>query len=379
MEPAMLLERRPLTRTYKHYSISSKPEPERKKSEFFYIGKKTSNISQLIQAFESGYAAESIDNAKSMLARLSRNRNFPDFILIEAGMGISAIRLFAEFLRDEMKQPRIPLLLDGSFIDADTIKNFRTYTFFDEIITQNEFSKEILLKKINFWKKIKQLEPRVADQDKEKISANFFPAVKRVLDIVLSLALLVLLSPLFLLIMIALRVESKGPSIYTSRRAGKGYRIFTFYKFRTMVHDADKRIDHVSHLNQYDLKAYPNPRFLKINNDPRVTKIGLFLRKTSMDELPQLFNVLKGDMSLVGNRPLPLYEAETLTTDLWAKRFLAPAGITGLWQIKKRGKEEMSAAERVSLDIRYAEKSNLLYDFWIMANTPTALIQKTNV
>ena len=126
MEPAMLLEKRPLKRTYKHYSISSKPEPEQKKSEFFYIGKKTANIGHLIQAFESGYAAESIDNAKSMLARLSRNRNFPDFILIEAGMGIPTIRQFADFLRVEMKQPRIPLLLDGSFLDEETIKNFRT-------------------------------------------------------------------------------------------------------------------------------------------------------------------------------------------------------------------------------------------------------------
>jgi len=106
--------------------------------------------------------------------------------------------------------------------------------------------------------------------------------------------------------------------------------------------------------------------------------VGILLRKTSLDELPQLVNVLIGDMSLVGNRPLPLYEAATLTTDEWAKRFLAPAGMTGLWQIKKRGKKEMSVEERLSLDINYAEKYSFLYDMWIMANTPTALFQKTN-
>ncbi|GAC1484709.1 MAG: hypothetical protein NVS1B13_10430 [Flavisolibacter sp.] len=103
------------------------------------------------------------------------------------------------------------------------------------------------------------------------------------------------------------------------------------------------------------------------------------MRNTSLDELPQLFNVLKGDMSLVGNRPLPLYEAATLTTNEFVERFMAPAGITGLWQIKKRGRDEMSIDERISLDISYARKSNIIYDFWIMFNTPKALLQKSNV
>lgn len=113
-------------------------------------------------------------------------------------------------------------------------------------------------------------------------------------------------------------------------------------------------------------------------NDARITKIGAFLRNTSMDELPQFFNVLLGHMSLVGNRPLPLYEAAKLTTDEWADRFIAPAGITGLWQIKKRGQDEMSMEERISLDIAYSHKYNFMYDLWIMANTPAALIQKSN-
>jgi len=107
--------------------------------------------------------------------------------------------------------------------------------------------------------------------------------------------------------------------------------------------------------------------------------VGAFLRNSSLDELPQLFNVLLGDMSLVGNRPLPLYEAETLTTDVWAERFMAPAGITGLWQIKKRGQDDMSVEERIGLDIAYANRNNFMYDLWIMANTPTALIQKSSV
>ena len=193
----------------------------------------------------------------------------------------------------------------------------------------------------------------------------------------ISSALLLGFSPLLLLIALAIKIESKGPVFYIAKRAGRGYKIFNFFKFRTMHAGADEKIKEMAHMNQYNA-GIDGPVFIKINNDPRITRVGIFLRKTSLDELPQFVNVLLGDMSLVGNRPLPLYEAASLTTDEWAKRFMAPAGITGLWQIKKRGKEEMSIEERINLDINYADKYNFLYDLWIMANTPSALIQKTN-
>lgn len=145
-----------------------------------------------------------------------------------------------------------------------------------------------------------------------------------------------------------------------------------------MVADADKKVAELSAQNQYASEV-KGPNFFKVKDDPRITKCGKFLRNSSLDELPQLFNVLLGDMSIVGNRPLPLYEAVSLTTDEWAERFMAPAGITGLWQVSKRGSEEMSTAERVSLDIDYARTRSLGGDFKIMLKTPTALLQKTNV
>lgn len=138
------------------------------------------------------------------------------------------------------------------------------------------------------------------------------------------------------------------------------------------------KTEQLAHLNQYK-DGSGQCSFLKICNDPRVTKVGQFLRNTSLDELPQLFNVLIGDMSLVGNRPLPIYEASTLTHDEAVERFMAPAGITGLWQVEKRSKEEMSANERISLDIEYARKHNFLMDMFILAKTPMAMFQKANV
>ena len=117
-----------------------------------------------------------------------------------------------------------------------------------------------------------------------------------------------------------------------------------------------------------------------MENDPRITKVGRFIRKYSIDELPQLINILKGDMSIVGNRPLPLYEAELLTSDEHIDRFMGPAGLTGLWQVEKRGEAgKLSAEERKQLDIKYAKTFSFWSDIKIILKTVTAFIQKENV
>lgn len=131
-------------------------------------------------------------------------------------------------------------------------------------------------------------------------------------------------------------------------------------------------------------KEVTESAFIKFSNDPRITKVGHIIRKLSIDELPQLINVLKGDMSIVGNRPLPLYEAELLTTDEWTTRFNGPAGITGLWQVEARGRSsKMSTQERKELDNKYVEMANSKYafwlDMWIIIRTFKAVFQKENV
>ena len=164
-------------------------------------------------------------------------------------------------------------------------------------------------------------------------------------------------------------------------RVGSGYQVFEFLKFRSMFVDAEQQLSKMQHLNQYksaDINS--NPVFVKIANDPRITRVGRFIRKYSIDELPQLINVLRGEMSLVGNRPLPIYEAETLTRDEWSARFLAPAGITGLWQISKRGKPNMSVEERMNLDIAYSQaRYSMLADLKIALKTFQVFIQKEDV
>jgi lipopolysaccharide/colanic/teichoic acid biosynthesis glycosyltransferase len=126
-------------------------------------------------------------------------------------------------------------------------------------------------------------------------------------------------------------------------------------------------------------KEKQDQAFVKISNDPRVTRLGHFIRNTSIDELPQLFNIFLGHMSIVGNRPLPLYEAEKLTTDKAIERFMAPAGLTGLWQVTKRGKKDMDADERRELDNTYARTHSFWGDIKLIARTIPALLQKDNV
>ncbi len=201
--------------------------------------------------------------------------------------------------------------------------------------------------------------------------------LKRTMDFLAALTALLLLSPALLLIALIIKLESRGPVFYISKRAGSGYKIFDFYKFRSMRVGADAELKTLAAMNQYGAEG--NSVFFKIKNDPRITRFGMFLRNTSLDEVPQLINVLKGDMSLVGNRPLPLYEAERLTKDQIAWRFLAPAGLTGLWQITKRGREEMSPEERIQLDMEYAMNNSFWGDMKIIFKTFPALLQKEKV
>ena len=198
--------------------------------------------------------------------------------------------------------------------------------------------------------------------------------VKRLFDIVVSSLGLILLAIPMGVVALVIYLDDKGSPIFSQARLTENGKVFRMHKFRSMCVDAEKKFAEVQKENETDGLAF------KSENDPRITKIGRFIRKASIDELPQLFNILRGDMSVVGNRPLPLYEAERLTSDEYIERFMCPSGLTGLWQVEKRGQAgKLSPEQRKQLDIEYARRMSPWFDLKIILRTFTAFIQKENV
>lgn len=326
---------------------------------------------------------------------------------------------FLEFRQQDPFCIQIPLIFLGQ--DVRQSKRTQAQTWQAQEIFDFPLRKEKIVQRLAYI-----LEDYAEDQEQSKQTqieqAYKIPFLKRALDISVSLTVLLVLSPVLLLVALLIKLESPGPIFYISKRVGTGYRIFHFLKFRSMRVNADKEMTKIKTLNQYaeltkeeipifseldesveshlerepgllmtdegiltegEAVKYKNAKdkgtFVKVVNDPRVTRVGKFIRNTSIDELPQLINVLRGDMSLVGNRPLPLYEAEKLTTDAWSLRFMAPAGITGLWQVMERGKSSNSEEKRKSLDVDYADNYSIWLDIKILFMTIPALLQQENV
>ncbi|RNI32971.1 sugar transferase [Rufibacter immobilis] len=357
------------------------------------------------------------NNPKRLLAWLDKGEVIHG-ILNSAGLasplGLNLIKL----LRQE-KQVNVPVFWILNTNASPKLKALLIAAGTTDIFYQTP-AKEQILHRLNSTSALNEFIPPVPAP---KVYTNKMAVGKRVFDIVFASLALFCLAPLFLLIGVLIKLESKGPIFYYSYRVGTGYKIFKFWKLRSMRQDADQLLSSMKDLNQYRTTQQEAPSqslalcascirqgtgcqhklydaqgqmicenqfqimrknesgsaFIKIANDPRITRIGRFIRNTSIDELPQLYNVLRGDMSIVGNRPLPLYEAERLTTDQSASRFMAPAGITGLWQVSRRGKEDMSEEERKALDVEYAQSFSFKKDMEIILKTIPALYQKENV
>jgi len=400
-----------------------------------YLGKNSETIERL--KYIPGRLVQCADNYKdaaNICAPHVRNEHF--IVFYEQGVQTEDVTAIT-YLHKKCKNLYIILLTHQ--LTLDDRKMYQKCGINDTIDANASITE--MNKKIQF---ISDRESMLFDEapSRHRILRFKIPLWKRLFDIVFSLLAIIIFSPVFLLTAIAIRLESKGPIIFKSKRVGTNYTIFNFLKFRSMYADAEQRLKEVAKEagNQYAEKSEEkkeedrqavitaplgneaemmmmdsgmesdmmisddevmlvgddyvvsetdfnkekeeenNNAFVKIENDPRITKVGRFIRKYSIDELPQLFNILRGDMSIVGNRPLPLYEAEKLTVDSSIDRFMAPAGLTGLWQVEERGKGGlMSAEERKQLDITYGQTYNFMLDMKIIFRTLTAFIQKDNV
>jgi lipopolysaccharide/colanic/teichoic acid biosynthesis glycosyltransferase len=213
-----------------------------------------------------------------------------------------------------------------------------------------------------------KVQPGLSPQALDDLLIMTMPRWKRLCDIVGAAALLIVSAPLLLVVAVLVKLNSRGSMIFTQRRAGLGGRPFTIYKFRTMVADAASQQQKLRGQSEQDGPAF------KLTDDPRVTSFGRWLRKSSIDELPQLWNVIKGDMSLVGPRPLPLEESDAC--EPWQRRRLhVTPGLTCIWQVE--GRSRVTFAEWVRMDVRYIRRRTLVHDFVILVRTvPAVLFRK---
>jgi lipopolysaccharide/colanic/teichoic acid biosynthesis glycosyltransferase len=358
------------------------------------------------------------DNPFSASQWISAN-GLPDAVICERKLpGSNGFGFYDFWIEQFDKENIIPFILLDDEQNQETISKAIQKKIDDVYIKPTKI--ETLVSRILILKKVKPLTAIQSEAKPILFTPYKTPFFKRTFDVVSASIGLLLISPILILFVIAIRLESKGKVYYISKRVGSGYKVFDFYKLRSMYTNADKRLKELAHLNQYNKdekqsdagalaklklinpshtngntlvgdesivseadhirtkKEKQETAFVKFENDPRITKVGHIIRKLSIDELPQLINVIKGDMSIVGNRPLPTYEAEMLTTNDWAERFHGPAGITGLWQVEARGKSsKMSPEERKGLD----NKSPFSFwkDIWIILRTIPAVFQKENV
>lgn len=384
---------------------------------FVYIGKDGKTI-ELFSKLSIGvfYAASNCNKAIKILDKI---REKYDAALFFEQVNLSKDIADIRYMRK--KYPGLYMVLVIDSLSKEEASEYLKAGINNTI--KYETTHEALTDLSTFLKRRKEQKIKALQLKAQNINAFKLPLWKRAFDIFFSGMAILCLSPLLIFTALAIRIESKGPIIYKSKRVGSNYQIFDFLKFRSMYTDADKHLKDFNALNQYQEEEQDiwgeeeepeaeldenadeeeillisddfviteedyihkkskekSNAFVKLENDPRITKIGRFIRKYSIDELPQLINILKGDMSIVGNRPLPLYEAELLTSDEHIDRFMGPAGLTGLWQVEKRGEAgKLSAEERKQLDITYAKTFSFWLDIKIILKTVTAFVQKENV
>jgi exopolysaccharide biosynthesis polyprenyl glycosylphosphotransferase len=304
-----------------------------------------------------------LQNVLSALALSTRDTDLTGWYKSNSVVGI----MFTEIAVDLKKSILATMLLRVS----SALRDCLTLEQFSQISISFHLFPEDWDEQTPTHPKESALYPDLKHEDNRKRVSRLF---KRVMDIVGSLAAVMIFSPVFLVIATAVRLSSKGPILFRQQRIGQYGQRFTFLKFRSMYanNNSDIHKEYVRKLIAGKADQKGRDGVFKITDDPRVTPVGKFLRRTSLDELPQFFNVLRGDMSLVGPRPPLPYEVEAY--DVWHRRRLLEArpGITGLWQVNGRSRTKFD--DMVRLDLQYARKQSLWLDLKILVRTPAAVL-----
>lgn len=360
---------------YRYVKIST--AQSRLTSIFLYVGTSVEYFDNLRRELGNGWMLADISDALQSLRTLQPGKYDISAVFVDEANAWADGYADLRKLRKLEVMKAVPVIANIRGMDDAALKAVRKTLLVDEMMdfhVEASFVTDTLASVNRIGKAMRQRgrDFRVETSASRVYGRYYFG--KRMIDLLTASALLVLTFPVFLLVALAVKIESRGPVLYNSYRAGRGYRIFRFFKFRTMKVGADRMMQSIAHLNKYNNFGHA-PVFFKADNDPRITRVGKFLRSSGLDELPQLLNVLLGDMSIVGNRPLPLYEASALTSDEWAERFVAPAGITGLWQVSCRASGGYATSERIEKDLEYARRNNIAMDFTILAKTPVVLVK----
>lgn len=323
----------------------------------------------------------SIDNPFSVCQWVTAN-GLPDGIVCDKRIpGDDAFDFFDFWIEHFDHGKKIPFIILDDEKNQETIEKALKLKI-DDVYTK-PVNAETIASRIHFLKKIKPL----SDPDSIiKTATKWYQITffKRILDLIFASLGLLIISPLLLIVCVAIKIESRGKVYSISQRVGTGFKVFNLYNLRSRYSIPDKRSQELSHLNQYLKEAHPVYAEKNAENDPRLTKVGYIIHKTGIDKWLQLINVIKGDLSLVGNRPILLFEAELLTVDDWNDRINGPAGMTGLWRIKThRNYKSLPTEDRKILDNRYSKIAIRKYPFWkdllIILRTIPALFQKKNV
>lgn len=294
-------------------------------------------------------------------------KGFPDAVICERELTGDNGFNFYKFWNNYFDRDRtIPFILLQDSVNETSTEIVKQLGM-DDLLSKSVTS-EMLASKIASIKEKKQSIETINNWETEAFKTNQIHFLKRLFDAVVSSVGLLIVSPILLLFIIAIKLESKGKAFYVSKRVGSGFKVFNFYKLRSMYANADKHLKELAYVNESAKEEHTTTSKngnLTANGDRRITKVGYIIRKLKIDELPQLFNVLKGDMSIVGNRPLPIYEAELLTSADWTDRFHSVAGITGPWKaVTRRKLKSMTHEERNSLQNRYSALVKSPYSFW---------------